>query len=121
MLAMAAMTSMASVVFASVPALIPMPREMKLTGGSVALAVTNSSQVEVVASIQPEGYELSITKDGVTIRHSDDAGLFYAKVTFAQLRSPETATLPSVRYGARSKIGLNRPTASTSGSTKRSL
>lgn len=79
---------------ASVPALIPMPREMKLTGGSVIFAATNSPKVEVVASIPPEGYELSITKDGVTIRHSDFAGLFYAKVTLEQLRSPETAVLP---------------------------
>ena len=70
---------------ASVQALIPMPREMKLTGGSVALAAANSPKVEVVASIPPEGYELSITKDGVTIRHSDDAGLFYAKMTLRQL------------------------------------
>ena len=84
----------AGVANTSVPALIPMPREMKLTGGSVALAVTNSPRVEVIASIPPEGYELSITKDGVTIRHSDDAGLFYAKVTLEQLRSPETAALP---------------------------
>ena len=76
------------------PALIPMPREMNLTGGSVAFAAANLPKVEIVASIPPEGYELSITKDGVTIRHSDDAGLFYAKMTLAQLRSPETATLP---------------------------
>ena len=80
--------------FAAVPALIPIPREMKLTGGSVTFAATNSPKIEVVASIPPEGYELSITKDGVTIRHSDDAGLFYAKMTLGQLRSPETATLP---------------------------
>ena len=76
---------------ASVPALIPMPREMTLTGGSVALAATNSPKVEVVASIPTEGYELSITKDGVTIRHSDDAGLFYAKMTLKQLTDGRAA------------------------------
>ena len=83
--------AMAGSSFASLPALIPIPRELKLTGGTVAFAATNSPKVEVVASIPPEGYELSITKDGVTIRHSDDAGLFYAKQTLAQLRADATA------------------------------
>ena len=84
--ASATVTSAAMAANASVPALIPMPREMKLTGGSVACVAANSPKVEVIASIPPEGYELSITKDGVTIRHSDDAGLFYAKVTLGQLK-----------------------------------
>ena len=86
--------AMAGSSFASLPALIPIPRELKLTGGTVAFAATNSPKVEVVASIPPEGYELSITKDGVTIRHSDDAGLFYAKQTLAQLRADATERVP---------------------------
>jgi len=77
---------MAMATNASEPALIPMPRELKLTGGSVTFAATNSPKVEVAASIPSEGYELSITKDGVTIRHSDGAGLFYARVTLEQLK-----------------------------------
>jgi len=77
----------------AMPALIPAPREMTVTGG-VCSSATEAPKVEVVASIPPEGYELSITANGVTIRHSDDAGLFYAKVTLEQLKSPETATLP---------------------------
>ena len=83
----------ASAAFAA-PMLIPAPREMTMTGGEV-LAASAAPKTEVVKSIPPEGYELSITTNGVTIRHSDDAGLFYAKTTLAQLREDATdATLP---------------------------
>ena len=64
----------ASAAFAA-PMLIPAPREMSVTGGRVAIAAADAPKVEVVASIPPEGYELSITTNGVTIRHSDDARL----------------------------------------------
>ena len=75
--------------------LIPAPREMYVTGGSIALVAADAPKVEVAASIPPEGYELSITTNAVTIRHSDDAGLFYAKATLAQLRANATdATIP---------------------------
>ena len=84
----------ASAAFAA-PMLIPAPREMSVTGGSIALAAVSKPKVEVVASIPPEGYELSITTNGVSIRHSDDAGLFYAKVTLAQLRT-RTGQSPSL-------------------------
>ena len=84
----------ASAAFAA-PMLIPAPREMSVTGGRVALAAADAPKVEVVASIPPEGYELSITTNAVTIRHSDDAGLFYAKATLAQLRADAAdASLP---------------------------
>ena len=84
----------ASAAFAA-PMLIPAPREMSVTGGRVALAAADAPKVEVVASIPPEGYELSITTNAVTIRHSDDAGLFYAKATLAQLRADATdPTIP---------------------------
>ena len=74
--------------------LIPAPREMTMTGGEV-LAASAAPKTEVVKSIPPEGYELSITTNGVTIRHSDDAGLFYAKMTLAQLRT-RTGQSPSL-------------------------
>ena len=64
--------------------LIPMPRDMKVSEGECRTSV--APKVEAVAAIPPEGYELSITPDGVTIRHSDDAGLFYARMTLKQLR-----------------------------------
>ena len=65
-------------------ALIPMPREVKATGGECRKS--DAPKAEVVATIPPEGYELSVTPDGVTIRHSDDAGLFYATMTLRELR-----------------------------------
>ena len=84
----------ASAAFAA-PMLIPAPREMSVTGGRVALAAADAPNVEVVASIPPEGYELSIATNAVTIRHSVDAGLFYATATLAQLRADATdAALP---------------------------
>jgi hexosaminidase len=61
------------------PMLIPQPRRMRLTGGD-CWAVKPPRQV-VVASIPPEGYELSIRPDGIVIRHSDAAGAYYARMT----------------------------------------
>ncbi len=63
--------------------LVPMPREVKVSDGECR--AVDATKAEVVATIPPEGYELSITPDGVTIRHSDDAGLFYAQMTLKQL------------------------------------
>ena len=64
-------------------AIIPAPQKMSVTGGECHLK--GAPKIEKVASIPPEGYELSITKDGVTIRCSDDAGAFYARMTLAQI------------------------------------
>ena len=75
-------------------AIIPAPREMSVTGGECAAKC--KPKFEQVASIPPEGYELSVKKDGVTIRSSDAAGAFYAKMTLAQLKSPGKTTLPCV-------------------------
>ena len=59
--------------------IIPAPREMTVTGGEYW--AKKPPKYEKVASIPPEGYELSITKDGMTIRHSDAAGAYYARMT----------------------------------------
>lgn len=64
-------------------AIIPAPREMKLTGG--VCRAKKPPKVEKVDGIPSEGYELSITPDGVTIRHTDDAGAFYANVTLSHM------------------------------------
>ena len=75
--------------------IVPAPREITVTGGECQ--AKGEPKFEQVASIPPEGYELSVRKDGVTIRSSDAAGAFYAKMTLAQLRSPgKKATLPCV-------------------------
>ena len=59
--------------------LIPAPREIRATGGEYWEKKT--PKLEKVAGLPPEGYELSITTNGITIRHSDDAGAYYAKMT----------------------------------------
>jgi hexosaminidase len=41
------------------------------------------------ASLGPEGYTLSVTKDGAFISATSDAGLFYGAVTLVQLFPPE--------------------------------
>ena len=71
-------------------AIIPAPQKMTVTGGECHPKA--EPKVETVASIPPEGYELSITKDGVTIRSSDDAGTFYAKMTLAQIEKVDPKT-----------------------------
>ena len=73
-------------------AIIPAPQKMTVTGGRVALVATAVPKVEKKASIPPEGYELSITKGGVTIRCSDDAGAFYARMTLAQIEKVDPKT-----------------------------
>ena len=65
--------------------IIPAPREMRVTGGEYW--ERKPPKLEKVAGIPPEGYELSITTNDITIRHSDDAGAFYAKITLEQLRA----------------------------------
>lgn len=71
-------------------AIIPAPQKMSVTGGECHTKA--EPKVEKVASIPPEGYELSITKDGVTIRCSDDAGAFYARMTLAQIEKVDPKT-----------------------------
>lgn len=75
---------------AEVPALIPAPREIVLTGGTCAHAA--KPKIERVAGIPPEGYELSVKPESVTIRASDDAGEFYARQTLEQLK--DGASIP---------------------------
>ena len=81
---------------------IPAPQKMTVTGGRVALVATAVPKVEKVASIPPEGYELSITKDGVTIRSSDDAGAFYARMTLAQLANGRAVSTKPPKTAASS-------------------
>ena len=63
---------------------------MSVTGGECSLQ--DEPKVEKVASMPSEGYELSITKNGVTIRCSDDAGAFYARMTLAQIEKVDPKT-----------------------------
>ena len=74
--------SMSLAVLAALPptaTLIPAPREMRVTGGEYW--AKKPPKMEKVDGIPPEGYELSIRPDGMTIRYSDDAGAYYANMT----------------------------------------
>ena len=59
--------------------IIPAPREMRVTGGEYW--ATKPPKMEKVDGIPREGYEISIITNGITIRHSDDAGAYYANMT----------------------------------------
>ena len=59
--------------------IIPAPREMRVTGGEYV--AEKPPTLEKVDGIPREGYEISITTNGITIRHSDDAGAYYANMT----------------------------------------
>ena len=74
---------------ADVPALVPAPREMALCGGECP--AEGEPKVETVAGIPADGYELSVAADGVTIRCSDAAGAFYARMTLSQLERKDGA------------------------------
>jgi len=87
-------------------AIIPAPQKMSVTGGECRLK--GAPKVEKVASIPPEGYEISITKGGVTIRCCDDAGAFYARMTLAQIEKVDPKTkqkiYPCVEIGDAPKF-----------------
>ncbi|MBQ4199586.1 MAG: family 20 glycosylhydrolase [Kiritimatiellae bacterium] len=63
--------------------IIPAPQSAVRTVGDCRLS--GEPKVETVASIPPEGYELSVRPDGVTIRSADAAGAFYARMTLSQI------------------------------------
>ena len=81
-------------VAAEKPVIVPAPVKMTVTGGECS--ANAEPKFVTVASIPPEGYELSVKKDGVTVRSSGAAGAFYAKMTLAQLKSPGKKTIPCV-------------------------
>ena len=81
-------------VAAEKPVIVPAPVKMAVTGGECSAKA--EPKFVTVSSIPPEGYELSVKKDGVTIRSSGAAGAFYAKMTLAQLKSPGKKTIPCV-------------------------
>src|SRR5574344_1656737 len=75
-----------------VPALVPMPRKMTLTGG--ATARTNVTRV-VRAGLPAEGYTLVVAPQGVTVEAAGDAGFFYADETLKQLATTNAAGAPA--------------------------
>ena len=71
-------------------AIIPAPQKVVHSKGECRFK--GEPMVEKVATIPPEGYEISVTPVGVTIRCSDDAGAFSAKMTLTQIERVDPKT-----------------------------
>jgi hypothetical protein len=72
--------------------LLPRPRVLELTD----LLVSNRIKSQRIDGLLPaEGYQLSINDDGVDVVAGDDAGLFYARCTLAQLARLHDGSLPT--------------------------
>ena len=70
---------------ASMP-LLPKPAECRFTGGTCRNATVKTA---IDKSIPPQGYALSVAPGGITIKSSDEAGAFYARMTLRQLETKD--------------------------------
>ena len=70
--------------------IIPQPNDLRFTGG-----VCSAQRPLVIrdAAVPPEGYTLTVSKEGISIRCSTEKGRFYAAQTLRQLRNSD-GTLP---------------------------
>ncbi len=70
--------------------IIPQPNDLRFTGG-----VCPAQRPLVIrdAAVPPEGYTLTVSKEGISIRCSTEKGRFYAAQTLRQLRNSD-GTLP---------------------------
>ncbi len=66
-------------------AIIPVPSEYTLTGGTYRFKEEPSVKVVRSAMSCPEAYSMKITRNGVKIKASGDAGIFYAFQTLDQM------------------------------------
>ncbi len=62
--------------------LLPQPRSIELGSGTVAL---REPVVATDPSLPPEGYELHVSSDGISLVTADAAGEFYGRATLAQI------------------------------------
>ncbi|MSO79243.1 MAG: glycoside hydrolase [Acidimicrobiia bacterium] len=62
--------------------LLPQPRFIKVGEGTAPMG---EPIVQADASLPPEGYELIVAADGITLHAADAAGEFYGRATLAQL------------------------------------
>lgn len=93
--------------------LIPMPAEVELAGGylkvdsNLALPAGQSGTISYVVdpslSGGPEGYELQVSKEGITMKAGSEAGLFYGQQTLRQLLTPEGLPYVTIKDEPRFK------------------
>ena len=70
--------------------IIPQPNSLRFTGG---LCPAQRPQIVFDDTVAPEGYCLTVAKEGISIRCSTETGRFYAAQTLRQLRNSD-GTLP---------------------------
>ena len=72
---------------------IPRPREIVEKEGHYVVKAEKVTAAlasfTVDESVKKEGYRMSVTKDGIAVRHADAAGAFYAVETLKQLAIPQ--------------------------------
>ena len=77
-------------------ALLPMPRELRVTGVGAALPEPPEITVINAPELPAEAYELKIENGAVSIAASSKAGAFYAAQTLLQLRAACGETCPDL-------------------------
>ncbi len=75
--------------------LLPVPRQIER--GGAGAAVDAPAQAIRDPALPAQGYTLSVSREGIYIRHADAPGLRYARATLAQLRSQAGPSLPGLR------------------------
>ena len=86
--------------------LVPAPRKVELGGGECRFAELKPKFLKSVA-LPNEGYRLEVSKDGVVIASSTDAGAFWARQTLAQLarRDSDGWRVPAVKIEDAPQFG----------------
>jgi len=66
---------------------IPVPTEYSVTEGTYVFEDEPEVRIVRVKGMEPEGYCMKVTRKGILIKSSDDAGEFYAAQTLRQMTS----------------------------------
>lgn len=77
------------------PRIFPAPRDLQLEGAGPASRA--APQLAPDSSLPAQGFELRSSRNGIQIRHADEAGLRHAQQTLAQLESQYPKGLPGLR------------------------
>lgn len=75
-------------------ALMPWPQQIEWRGEGPAS--DEPVQHQWVSTVPAEGYELEVSPEGISLRHSDDNGRRYGSATLGQLRAQCAGRLPGV-------------------------